>query len=122
MARMFRVLGFWTLVIGLMAFAGHMIEMAILFFVQTAVFVLLGYLNFSERTYLTIFGLIWSCRFWALRTGPFSRWGFPSRSGGENRYDVYLDPSAIGFCALDGRNIRKPKQPGRPGCFVVEPL
>ncbi|ALS27337.1 DUF2626 domain-containing protein [Paenibacillus cisolokensis] len=55
MARMFRVLGFWTLVIGLMAFAGHMIEMAILFFVQTAVFVLLGYLNFSERTYLTIF-------------------------------------------------------------------
>ncbi|CAM4262966.1 MULTISPECIES: DUF2626 domain-containing protein [Paenibacillus] len=55
MARMFRVLGFWTLVIGLMAFAGHMIEMAMLFFFQTAVFVLLGYLNFSERTYILMF-------------------------------------------------------------------
>jgi hypothetical protein len=55
MARMFRVLGFWTLVIGLMAFAGHMIEMALLFFVQTAAFVLLGYLNFTERTYILMF-------------------------------------------------------------------
>jgi uncharacterized membrane protein len=55
MARMFRVLGFWTLVIALMAFAGDMIEMALLFFFQTAVFVLLGYLNFSERTYLMMF-------------------------------------------------------------------
>ncbi|WP_020615597.1 DUF2626 domain-containing protein [Paenibacillus daejeonensis] len=55
MARMFRVLGFWTLVIGLMAYAGHMYEMAILFFAQTAVFVLLGYLNFSERTYIMMF-------------------------------------------------------------------
>jgi hypothetical protein len=55
MARMFRVLGFWTLVIALMAFAGHMIEMSLLFFFQTAVFVLLGYLNFSERTYILMF-------------------------------------------------------------------
>ncbi|MBB3109040.1 putative membrane protein [Paenibacillus phyllosphaerae] len=55
MARMFRVLGFWTLVIGLMAFAGDMVEMALLFFLQTAVFVLLGYLNFSERTYILMF-------------------------------------------------------------------
>ncbi|MFB9325439.1 MULTISPECIES: DUF2626 domain-containing protein [Paenibacillus] len=55
MARMFRVLGFWTLVIGLMAFAGDMMEMALLFFIQTAVFVLLGYLNFSERTYVLMF-------------------------------------------------------------------
>ncbi|TYP77971.1 DUF2626 domain-containing protein [Paenibacillus methanolicus] len=55
MARMFRVLGFWTLIIGLMAFAGDMMEMALLFFIQTAVFVLLGYLNFSERTYVLMF-------------------------------------------------------------------
>ncbi|WP_195572753.1 DUF2626 domain-containing protein [Paenibacillus sp. 1001270B_150601_E10] len=55
MARMFRVLGFWTLVIGLMAFAGDMIEMALLFFLQTAVFVLLGYLKLSERTYILSF-------------------------------------------------------------------
>jgi hypothetical protein len=38
-----------------MAFAGDMIEMALLFFFQTAVFVLLGYLNFSERTYILMF-------------------------------------------------------------------
>lgn len=55
MARMFRVLGFWTLVIALMSFAGHMEEMSLLFFIQTAVFVLLGYLNFSERTYMLMF-------------------------------------------------------------------
>nr|WP_275444609.1 DUF2626 domain-containing protein [Paenibacillus sp. ACRRX] len=52
---MFRVLGFWTLVIGLMAFAGDMIEMALLFFMQTAFFVLLGYLKLSERTYILTF-------------------------------------------------------------------
>lgn len=55
MSRMFRVLGFWTLVIGLMAFAGDMYEMSLLFFFQAAAFFLLGYLNFSERTYLMMF-------------------------------------------------------------------
>ena len=55
MARMFRVLGFITLIIALMAFAGDMIEMALLFFLQTALFVLFGYMNFSERTYILIF-------------------------------------------------------------------
>ncbi len=55
MARMFRVLGFFTLMIGLMAFAGDMMEMAILFFMQTAFFVLLGYLKFTEKTYILIF-------------------------------------------------------------------
>lgn len=52
---MFRVLGFWTLVIGLMALAGDMKEMALLFFFQTAAFVVLGYMNLSERTYVMIF-------------------------------------------------------------------
>lgn len=55
MTRMYRVLGFWTLVIGLMAFAGGIIEMALLFFMQTAFFVLLGYLNLTERTYIWLF-------------------------------------------------------------------
>jgi len=55
MARMYRVLGFWTLVIGLMAFAGQMIEMALLFFLQTAFFITLGYINLSERTYILLF-------------------------------------------------------------------
>lgn len=55
MARMYRVLGFWTLVIGLMALAGHMTEMALLFFFQTAAFVFLGYMNLSERAYILLF-------------------------------------------------------------------
>jgi len=54
-ARMFRVLGFLTLVIALMAFAGELYEMSLLFFMQTAVFFLFGYLNMSERAYLLIF-------------------------------------------------------------------
>ena len=53
--RMFRVLGFFTLVIGLMALAGEMYEMAMLFFFQTAAFVILGYMNLTERTYIYLF-------------------------------------------------------------------
>lgn len=52
---MFRVLGFWTLVIGLMALAGDLIPMALIFFAQTAIFVLLGYMKLSERTYILLF-------------------------------------------------------------------
>lgn len=53
--RMFRVLGFWALVIALMALAGELREMAFLFFLQTAAFFLLGYMNLTEKTYLTLF-------------------------------------------------------------------
>ncbi|MDP5273139.1 DUF2626 domain-containing protein [Chengkuizengella axinellae] len=55
MPRMYRVLGFWTLAIGLMALAGHMVELALISFAQTAVFVLLGYMNLSEKAYILIF-------------------------------------------------------------------
>lgn len=55
MARMFRVLGFFTLMIALMALAGNMVEMALLFFFQTAVFGVLSYLNLTERAYLLLF-------------------------------------------------------------------
>lgn len=55
MDRMFRVLGFWTLVIGLAALAGEMIPFAMIFFAQTAIFVLLGYMKLSERAYILIF-------------------------------------------------------------------
>lgn len=71
MARMFRVLGFWTLVIGLMALAGHMMQMALLFFFQTAAFVLLGYMNLSERTYILLF---WGYLFFAFTS--FTYWSF----------------------------------------------
>ncbi len=55
MGRMFRVLGFWTLIIALMALAGNMVQMALLFFCQTAAFVLLGYMNLKEKTYILLF-------------------------------------------------------------------
>lgn len=70
-ARMFRVLGFWTLAIGLMALAGDMKEMALLFFFQTAAFVVLGYMNLSERTYIMIF---WGYMF--LSFLGFTYWSF----------------------------------------------
>jgi hypothetical protein len=71
MARMYRVLGFWTLVIGLMALAGDMTQMALLFLFQTAAFVTLGYMNLSERTYMMLF---WGYLFLAF-TG-FTYWSF----------------------------------------------
>jgi succinate-acetate transporter protein len=55
MDRMFRVLGFWTLVIALMSLAGDMMAMSLIFFFQTVVFILLGYLKLSERTYILTF-------------------------------------------------------------------
>jgi hypothetical protein len=70
-ARMFRVLGFWTLAIGLMALAGDMMEMALLFFFQTAAFVVLGYMNLSERTYILIF---WG--YMILSFTGFTYWSF----------------------------------------------
>jgi hypothetical protein len=55
MDRMYRVLGFWTLMIALMAFWGGLYPMSLIFFSLTAFFVALSYLNLSERTYLNIF-------------------------------------------------------------------
>lgn len=56
MDRMFRVLGFWTLVIALMFLAGHMYIPAALFAVQFLLFVFFGYLKLTERTYMYLFG------------------------------------------------------------------
>ncbi|GAB7387678.1 DUF2626 domain-containing protein [Bacillaceae bacterium] len=56
MARMYRVLSFWTLMIAIMAWWGGLDPMALLFFGQTVVFLTLSYLGLSERTYLLIFG------------------------------------------------------------------
>ncbi len=53
---MFRVLGFWALAIALMFIAGHMYIPAALFLLQTIVFVILGYMKFTERTYMYLFG------------------------------------------------------------------
>jgi hypothetical protein len=71
LARMYRVLGFWALVIALMAIAGDMIPMALIFFFQAALFVLLGYMNLSERTYILMF---WG--YMILSFTGFTYWSF----------------------------------------------
>lgn len=53
---MFRVLGFWTFVIALLFLAGQMYIPAGLFLAQTIAFVVLGYLNLTEKTYMYLFG------------------------------------------------------------------
>ncbi|WP_261129434.1 DUF2626 domain-containing protein [Bacillus sp. Marseille-Q3570] len=56
MARMYRMMGFWTAVIAVMAYVGDMQAFSLLFVGQTVMFVALGYLNLSERMYIYIFG------------------------------------------------------------------
>jgi hypothetical protein len=56
MARMYRMMGFWTAVIAVMAYVGGMQAFSLLFVGQTVMFVALGYLNLSERLYIYIFG------------------------------------------------------------------
>jgi hypothetical protein len=55
MPRMFRVLGFLCLLIALLSLAYGLVEMSLLFFVQAAVFVLLGYMNLTEKAYILTF-------------------------------------------------------------------
>ena len=56
MDRMFRVLGFWAFVIALMFLAGQMYIPAFLFGAQTILFTVLGYMRFTEKTYMYLFG------------------------------------------------------------------
>jgi hypothetical protein len=56
MDRMYRVMGFWTGIFSVMFFLGDMYTTSLLFVGQTVFFVLLGYLNLSERMYIYIFG------------------------------------------------------------------
>ena len=56
MPKMFRVLAFWTFSFAVMALAGGLIPMALIFFANTAFFLTVSYLNLSERTYIYIFG------------------------------------------------------------------
>ena len=56
MDRMFRVLAFWTGIFSVMFFVGEMYVSSVLFLVQTAFFLTLGYLNLSERMYMYLFG------------------------------------------------------------------
>ncbi|TLS36338.1 DUF2626 domain-containing protein [Pseudalkalibacillus caeni] len=56
MPRMYRVLAFWTGIFALMGFIGDLNVFGLLFLGQAGMFLALSYLNFTERTYLYIFG------------------------------------------------------------------
>ena len=57
MARMFRVLGFLSLLFSLMALWGNLGTMSLLLFAQTSMFITLGYLNLTEKSYMYIFAI-----------------------------------------------------------------
>ncbi len=56
MPKMFRVLAFWTGTFAVMALAGGLIPMSLIFFASTIFFLTVSYLNLSERMYIYIFG------------------------------------------------------------------
>ncbi|MDQ0416364.1 hypothetical protein J2Z48_000528 [Croceifilum oryzae] len=58
MDRMFKVLGFWALIIAIMFLAGghHFQIPAILFFVQALLFYIFGAMKLTEKTYMYLFG------------------------------------------------------------------
>jgi len=56
MDRMYRVLGFWTGIFTIMFYLGGMDKTALLFLGQTGFFILLGYMNLTERMYMYVFG------------------------------------------------------------------
>ncbi|KAA1040108.1 DUF2626 domain-containing protein [Macrococcus equipercicus] len=55
MDKVYKTLGFWTAIFAVMFYVGHMEMMAFVFLAQTGFFVLLGYMNLSERMYMYIF-------------------------------------------------------------------
>ncbi|HLR80673.1 MAG TPA: DUF2626 domain-containing protein [Bacillota bacterium] len=55
MDRVFRGLAFWTGIFTVMFYVGDMYKTAILFLVQTAFFLTVGYLRLSERMYMYLF-------------------------------------------------------------------
>lgn len=56
MSNMYKVLAFWTGIFAVFFYMGHMNPVALLFFANSMVFLLLGFLNLSERMYMYIFG------------------------------------------------------------------
>ncbi|WP_085523371.1 DUF2626 domain-containing protein [Tuberibacillus sp. Marseille-P3662] len=56
MPKMFRVLGFWTLIFAVLFLIAGLIPASLLFFAQTVFFYALSYLNLSERVYIYVFG------------------------------------------------------------------
>ena len=56
MNNMYKVMGFWTGIFAVMFYLGDMYSASLLFLANTGLFILLGFLNLSERMYIYIFG------------------------------------------------------------------
>ena len=56
MNNMYKVMGFWTGIFAVMFYMGHMPEASLLMLANTRLFLLLGFLNLTERMYIYIFG------------------------------------------------------------------
>lgn len=55
MNNMYKVMGFWTGIFAVMFYLGDMPEASLLMLANTGLFLLLGFLNLSERMYIYIF-------------------------------------------------------------------
>lgn len=56
MSNMYKVMAFWTGIFAVMFYLGDMYEVSLLFVGNTILFLLLGFLNLTERMYMYIFG------------------------------------------------------------------
>ncbi|ATP41056.1 hypothetical protein CSE16_13905 [Solibacillus sp. R5-41] len=56
MSNMYKVMAFWTAIFAVLFYLGGMNEVSLLFVGNTGLFLLLGFLNLSERMYMYIFG------------------------------------------------------------------
>ena len=56
MSNMYKVMAFWTAIFTIMFYLGDMNQVSLLFLCNTGLFLLLGFLNLSERMYMYIFG------------------------------------------------------------------
>ncbi len=55
MNNMFKLMGWWTGIFAVLFYVGDMVEVSLLMVANTGFFVLLGFLNISERMYMYIF-------------------------------------------------------------------
>ena len=56
MDNMFKMMGFWTAIFTVLFYIGDMNTVALIFLANTGLFVLLSFMNLSERMYLYVFG------------------------------------------------------------------
>ncbi|MEE1132566.1 MAG: DUF2626 family protein [Caryophanon sp.] len=55
MDNMFKMMGFWTAIFTVLFYIGDMNTVALIFLTNTGLFVLLGFMNLSERMYMYVF-------------------------------------------------------------------